>query len=689
MVFAKSFPSGFNNQTQCTSSEGRICDIFKDLPIWNRYFWQVGLEMKEHYPGQLSLVAIKGYGSVKPKKLLEAAAYLRDLLTLHRCVVSCELHSFLLDNDHQSVCDALRRSPGLTNLKFCVVPRATDVQRDIISTLSHLKQLKQLALGKVDLDHASILDLADFLKSTRSLTTLILTQWYLLFEEACVIIRALKENRTIETLSLRTCLGGHCSNRWAIVFADYVSENQTLRTLSVTTHYHESFIEAQLIVTALFHNQTISALSLIGFTLDFGSTKLIGSLLSRNRILRRLHLVKCAWYSSCDCSITCADTHFMDSFDSASSLIYPWLVGLGENKVLEELTLDLSLYQTHECKLFFETVANNPSLKVTIEKFRHEDLAKIHHFMRESGAQDRCVLKDNVVVDGHCDNLSRAELDTKFDNFERLLTTMTLFSTSTGVQTLQLKIRSDQFHGAVASLITDYIAGTSILRELSIEFIGAQSLVVDRSERRLVQAMSLNKSIRNLTLTGLRFDETDTQILVDMVHLSRTLCELSFYPRDYKSTASLIQKLSPNVSSNYMLLRIELRRCPELNDHLFTIKETVRRNSSLVTRAAHFVTGNRSRYCGTAAELVHAHPGLVEKVQELASISESEATSRIKASMKNLSEMDDFMCVVGVVRDSVTCQRREDGAKQLVDVSRDCWLHIRQYLKVADILAEE
>ncbi|KAH7939758.1 hypothetical protein HPB52_017152 [Rhipicephalus sanguineus] len=44
------------------------------------------------------------------------------------------------------------------------------------------------------------------------------------------------------------------------------------------------------------------------------------------------------------------------------------------------------------------------------------------------------------------------------------------------------------------------------------------------------------------------------------------------------------------------------------------------------------------------------------------------------------------MCLAGIVKYGVTCKRRDDGQKQLVDLNRDCWLHIRQFLKVGDIL---
>ncbi|KAL1471657.1 hypothetical protein MTO96_039816 [Rhipicephalus appendiculatus] len=95
----------------------------------------------------------------------------------------------------------------------------------------------------------------------------------------------------------------------------------------------------------------------------------------------------------------------------------------------------------------------------------------------------------------------------------------------------------------------------------------------------------------------------------------------------------------------------------------FTVADVIRRNCSL-------------------------NPGLEEKVQELASVDENEAASRIEKSLKSFSELDEFMRVAGVVKYGVTCQSR-DGKKQLLDVGRDCWLYLRQYIKVGDILDEQ
>uniref|UniRef100_A0A131YNY1 Nlr family card domain protein n=1 Tax=Rhipicephalus appendiculatus TaxID=34631 RepID=A0A131YNY1_RHIAP len=175
-------------------------------------------------------------------------------------------------------------------------------------------------------------------------------------------------------------------------------------------------------------------------------------------------------------------------------------------------------------------------------------------------------------------------------------------------------------------------------------------------------------------------------MLADTLQNSRTLCDLSFYPDDYKSAVLLVRKLSPSFSANYTLLSMRLSKRRELGADWFTVADVVRRNFSLVTRAAHFVAGTRHKYCAAAAELVHFNPGLVTKVQELASVDEGEAVLRIKNSLKSFSELDEFMRMAGVVKESVACHRRDDGQTQLVDLGRDCWLCIRQYLKVGDIL---
>ncbi|KAL1443283.1 hypothetical protein MTO96_046026 [Rhipicephalus appendiculatus] len=161
------------------------------------------------------------------------------------------------------------------------------------------------------------------------------------------------------------------------------------------------------------------------------------------------------------------------------------------------------------------------------------------------------------------------------------------------------------------------------------------------------------------------------------------LCHLTI---DHEEQASLTRMLRPHVSRHYTLLSLSSYPLERFSHDYFAVHDVLRRNNALVTRAAHFVKGTRHKHCAAAAELVHFSPGLVKKVQELAPVDEDEAVSRIKSSLKSFRELDDFMCLAGVVKYGVSCHRREDGQKQLVDLNRDCWLHIRQLLKVGDIL---
>ncbi|KAH7943681.1 uncharacterized protein LOC119400047 [Rhipicephalus sanguineus] len=697
---AKSFFSGssINYRTRCTSGEGRLCDIFRDLNLWNEFFWQVGLELRELTPGQLFLVEMHGaYVPLEmPEQKHEAATLLHRLLTLHRCIVSVDLNGYIFKGHHQLICDALRKSPSIRKLKLCLLTMNTYASQSFAAALPHLNHLRELECRQVHFDRTFLDGLSEFLANTESLTTLTMSHLHIEREDAVVILQGLKRNKTITTLSLNTCILSPVSSRCGFMFADYLRENQTLHTLSVTSRYLKNVIELRLIIRALFHNRTLSELNLIRFSLDNENIQLITRLLGQNKTLRRFHMVGCVWYERApQCCINSKMQH-MENFGNVSSRIRPWLVALTENKTLDELTLDMSCFNSDECRSFFKALASNASLKkITVERLRRKDVAEICRALRETGMRERFflgihhVIQDPVATLTECKELSRISVDsTILHDFDPLHTTLCLLPSCSHVTSLCLRVSQELFNNRVSSLIAQYITGTTVLRELELTFFfdSGSWNAVDRPERALVQALSVNKGIRRLFIGGLCFDETETGMLADMLQHSRTLCDLSFYPDDYKSAVLLVRKLSPSFSTNYTLLSMRLSKRRELGADWFTVADVVRRNFSLVTRAAHFVAGTRHKYCAAAAEQVHFNPGLVTKVQELASVDEGEAALRIKNSLKSFSELDEFMRMAGVVKESVACHRRDDGQTQLVDLGRDCWLCIRQYLKVGDIL---
>ncbi|KAL1468608.1 hypothetical protein MTO96_041382 [Rhipicephalus appendiculatus] len=700
MAVAKTPSSGscIDYRAPCTRGENRLCDIFRNISQWNELFWYVHLELKELFPGELSLVdTYEGSMGCRchyaPQHVHAAATALSHLLTRHHCLVSVHVTSHVFDSHRELICEALRNSLNLRKLALNVETETAQPTPSFLATLPHLKQLRELELVGTPFENTSLKGLPEFLASTRSLTTLTMPHFRVQGEDAAMIIQALKGNATIEALSLNVCLLSPVLSRWGVSIADYLSKNQTLRTLNVTSYNPFSFIEIRLFIEALYRDHNISELSFIDFALDTENINLITRLLCHNRSVRRFHLDKCFW---CDYEVKFDADGYVDSMvelGGGTSLISPWLTLLANNKTLEELTLDLSLFSPEECRSFFEALARNESLKkVNVQDFRHKDVAEICRALRDNNVQERVFFGNHYVTQDtpqglpECKEISCISVDEhRMCEFQPVYPTLRLLPTCEHVKSLCLMMGEELFNSTWSSLIANYITTTKALRELKLEFVSGNWYDVNRPERALLEALSVNTSIQRLSVEGLCFVESEAQVLVDTLISSRTLWELTYKPGYHLSATWFVEKLSQNVSRNYTLLVVNVYRYEELCTELFAIADVVRRNNTLVTRAAHFVAGRRDRHGAAAAELVHHHPVLVTKVQELASVNENEAVSKIKVSMKSFVELDDFMSVAGVVKDTVACYKREDGQRQLTDLNIHCWLHLRDYLKVGDI----
>ncbi|KAH7951422.1 hypothetical protein HPB52_008945 [Rhipicephalus sanguineus] len=678
--------SSINYGTPCTSSEGRLCDVFRELTIWNEFFWQVGLELRELSPGQLSLVRMEGARVASEiRRKHEAAMLLHRLLAYHRCLVSVDLNCYIVVDHHQLICDELPRSASLTKLQVFELDRDICALQSVAAALPLFNHLQELECRLLNFERTFCEGLSKLLVSTASLTTLKLNARNMEPEDGMVILHGLERNTTVTTLAITMRMNPFLSQR-GVLFADYLSQNQTLRTLMVTSYFANDDSALNLIIRSLFRNTTISEVTLIGFDLDDQNSRLVAELLSENRSLKNFHMVQCSLYTS----------RRNPEPDGVSGGICPWMVALGKNRTLERLTMELSCFNVEECKSLFKVLASNKSLKnIAVERVRPTDEAELCRLLLESGVWERFffarphLVEDPAVTLTECKELSGVTINTDTPRgLDSLHTALRLLPSCSHVTSLTLDLRRQCMNGDVISLMAQYFTSTTVLRNLKVILFSSTSNTMYRPERALMQALFFNKSIRKLYMTGVDFDEIEIQMLVDKLQASRTLYDLTFYPYDWMSTVLLIRKLSPNVSTNYRLLSIQVHKyIVDLVSHreLFTVNDVIGRNLSLVTRAAHFVVGTRNRYCAAAAELVHSNPGLVAKVQALASVDENEASSRIETSMKSFSELDDFMRMAGVVKYSVTCHRRDDGQLQLTDLNRDCWLYVRQHLKIGDI----
>ncbi|KAL3205766.1 hypothetical protein MRX96_040659 [Rhipicephalus microplus] len=675
--------SGINYRAPCTSAEGRPCDIFKNLSFWNTFFSPVGLNLREVHPGQLSLVETSRedmFTLEEQQHQRKATTLLKHVLRYHRCLVTVHLGDRLLMAHHQLICDALPKSPSLRKLRLRLWSMDPRVLRSFAVALPRLQNLEELDC-LIYLEETFCEVLSEFLVNAGSLKTFILRKYLDDAPEKRIIFRGLMRNASITTLSLHLRIDSYGKE-----IAEYLRENQTLRNLTLTADKYATFDQTvlRLIIRSIFRKTTLSKVRLENFKMNEGNSCLVALFLCINQSLRDLHVVRSSLYTG--------------AYPPRSALFRPWLEAFRKNKTLKKLTMELSCFSVEQCRSLFEALKFNASLKnITVERIQPTSAAEISRAMRETGVRERflfsspCYVKDPGVELLECKDLSNVAVSSEvLSNSNSFRAALHVLPSCSHVTSLSLTVLEELFDWNVMNaLISQYIAATTVLKELSLTIFRRIRDHANHSESVLVRALAINKSIRRLHIDLICFNESEAQVLAEALQSTRTMCYFSYYPEDWQSTASLFQKLSTNFSSNYTFLGLNWYRRHIDHQDLFILDDVVHRNVSLVARAAHFVTGTRHRYLAAAAELVHFNPGLVESVRKLTSIDEDEALSRIKNSLKSFSELDDFMRLAGVVKYGVSCHRRDDGQKQLVDIGRDCWLWIRQYLMVGDILDEQ
>ncbi|KAL1443491.1 hypothetical protein MTO96_007403 [Rhipicephalus appendiculatus] len=611
MAMDKSFFSGscIDYRAPCTSGKGRLCHIFRHLSVWNEFFWQAHVELQELSPGELSLVdthnmRIRYHHGCLPRQVHEeAATLLCHLLTHHHCIVSVNLTSYMSETNSEVISNVLCKSASLRKLRLSMWPFRTNSSLSFTAALPQMNQLQVFDCSDVLIDRNFSEGLSKFLASTRYLTTLYMSSHPIEPEDAALIIQGLKQNATITTLQLTGSLitkTPECS----VMLSEYLSSNQRLRVLSVKLHCVSSYNKLRPIIGALCHDSTLLELKLIQCSLSIEYFEFITEMLRQNWTLRNFHMTDCFVYEHDP-----RPSSWKRPVKGESSLISQWSKTLAENNTLKKLTLDLRWIKPDECGSLFKALASNTHLeKVTIDTFTDKQVAHICRAIRGTDAPERFFVgkhrltKDTIAVLPECKELSRISVE----NFsptevEPLHTTLCVLPTCDHVKSLSLIIHADLLKGNEGSLVANYITNTTALTELRLKIyqipddfdnFGCDWYAIDRPEKTLLQALSLNTSIRRLSLEGLCITEAESQMLVDTLQSSRTLCHLSFYPdcECFVSGLPLIHKLSANVSSNYMLLGVHTMWYKQRCSDTFTVADAVRRNNSLVTRAADFVT---------------------------------------------------------------------------------------------------
>ncbi|KAH7986696.1 hypothetical protein HPB49_025856 [Dermacentor silvarum] len=151
--------------------------------------------------------------------------------------------------------------------------------------------------------------------------------------------------------------------------------------------------------------------------------------------------------------------------------------------------------------------------------------------------------------------------------------------------------------------------------------------------------------------------------------------------------AAFFRRFSEDNADNYNLVHVTLSGIldTEAARDCFKVRDTVRRNCGLVTRAAQFARGRTlDRHCAEALERVWRHAGLGELAEQL-SLSVNKTSAMVRRWLRSMEGVHDFMRLARVVRDCVECNPCQVDRLQLDNLNEDCWRLVRRYLMLGDV----
>ncbi|XP_070377133.1 uncharacterized protein [Dermacentor albipictus] len=230
--------------------------------------------------------------------------------------------------------------------------------------------------------------------------------------------------------------------------------------------------------------------------------------------------------------------------------------------------------------------------------------------------------------------------------------------------------------------------GTSLdLDRHHLTTLDVADLLMSPSQSELVRALASNLKLARVNVKGVLLTKDDFKRLAYGASKSLNLTEFAMTPAcvftaRYGEAHGALKCCLVHRANAWTGESIE-------NIALADILEATRRNASAVLAAAKFVLREEDGVeAARSIELMHDHPRLLEMVSEGADVTKAAAKEMISSALLRVRHLslDEFMRMTGVVKKTAECLADPGTRRQLCDLNLECWLHIRRFLKIADVL---
>ncbi|KAH7943784.1 hypothetical protein HPB52_011616 [Rhipicephalus sanguineus] len=662
------------------------------VSTWNKLLWGARLELRQTVREGLSLVSFsQPFLQPTNAKVLQATTLVQKLLSTHHCLTALDIDTDSFKGSEARFCDALRGNCFIRFLKMNINTFA--LHKDIYSAITSLPNLKEVDCPTdcecpVQFSAA----LAKLLRTSTKLTALRIPKLYMNGTGAVIFLPALVGNSTLEELSFHSSAISEARPEHRGSFAKFLADAKVLKKLAVGAYNEVRQLSLKWVLRGLLRNTVLSEITLEDFIVDADSADIMTDVLGRNRALRVLNILSLtydAWMSRAGGSTTSCQTDFN-----------AWLPALAVNETLQRVTLPLRIWKPEQwAELFLSLSLSARPFKLIIKGHCSERYLweKLCGALRRTGMEEQVSFDTTLyILDKHemldCKAFSKFHSFPYQDDREEVSRIFRRLPSFTHVTTAHLEICIPDVDETLSSDIAHYIATTSVLKELHLTIwlrqLFPEAAMIGWSA--ILESLRRNTSVNELCVVTRFMSDPEIQLLADTLNSCENIRRIHVGVGDADVAAAFVRRMCDEIECNYSLLRLTVDGCAlsrcGVSREWFGIWDTTRRNSDLIARAALYL--NRTlvdRYGAEALERIGKHPSLQQEVAQLLSTSEADAAALVRTELMGIQSLDGFMRASGVVKDSVSCDRREDGHLQLDDLNEDCWSLIRRHLKVEDV----
>nr|XP_054919997.1 uncharacterized protein LOC129381291 [Dermacentor andersoni]XP_054919998.1 uncharacterized protein LOC129381291 [Dermacentor andersoni] len=678
-------------QASGSSADG-VCHVVAQMSIWNEALVFINMELREGPPGQLSLLCIHGiYGSSGMEARERHATILfHRLLTCHRCVSSVELDDNVIPNFSvyfPLYCDALQRSVSVRDLKVSAWGCSRDAARSLVNSIICMRDLEVFRCEALDL---SSQDFRQYLESSGALKELSVAYAFRRPDNPSALLNALHMNSCIVQLSIKSdCLDAD-SQDW---FGEYMVRTVTLRYIKITNispGFPRSLVP---VFQAISNNESVLRMDLVWFNLGIDEAWSFADLINVNHNLKIVHFIGCLWSLSMhphQYASTCTYSALeVGHPDRQARRTAPLVCVFGPESSLEEITLDLTCFTAYDQKTLLYAVAANTTLKkLNVERLDFANASTLHEAIRETGTADRVHFnlvnvrgRELARVKTSCAEATKISLNIDTPGTRTRRECLTVLTLCTHLTVLSLNI-DERVGNAEAHLLSMYLGQSQLLREFHMSFY-----VRPRAMRDILRGLSRNTALEKLGIRNCALDKQSAASLASIVGNSKTIWHFEYEAYSVASCRLLLIYLAKCLPSNTCLVSLEISEYHAVRRHSTAVKDFVRRNTVLIDCAAHFVLGAKNKRFAEAFERVAKCRGLVTRVQELAA---EPCADRVREMIRDnrrwLLEMRSFMKITGVVKNDLSWDESVEPRERLDILPPECWFHVRQFIKVHDVV---